>query len=116
DVDDDPTRTAAWRDSLGDADVELVRGGGGPIAVQLPCVPSLLVRKHDFAGDDLPGQRVKRESERGDDPEVSTPASHAPEQIRMLGGAGAQQPAVGGGDLDLDQVVDREAETAGHPT
>src|SRR5205823_4466387 len=52
------------------------------------------------------------ELEAGGDAEVAATATQAPEQIGILGGARVQDLAVGGDQLDREQVVDGEAELA----
>ena len=59
---------------------------------------------------------LELELERRDDPEVPAGAAHAPEQVRLLGLAGADEPAVGGHELDGSQVVDRQPEVPLEPT
>ena len=54
-------------------------------------------------------QRVKPVLEGRHNPEVGTCAAHAPEQIRVLGVAGTDVPAVGGDQIDCDQVVDGQS-------
>ena len=56
---------------------------------------------------------MQAERERRDDAEVGAGATDRPEEIRVLGLAGAANRAVGRHDLDLEQVVDRPPEAAG---
>ena len=55
-------------------------------------------------------ERMQAELERGDDPEVPAGAADAPEELRLLGLARADEAAVGGHELDGAQVVDGEPE------
>src|SRR5439155_8491880 len=50
---------------------------------------------------------------RGHDAEVAATATEGPEEILVLLLAGHHGPAVGGDDVDREQVVEREAEAAG---
>ena len=61
-------------------------------------------------------ERLELELEGRGDPEVPAGAAHPPEQIRLLGLAGAHEPAIGGHELDGPQVVDRQAEVPLEPT
>ena len=64
----------------------------------------------------LRAERMEAELERGDDPEVPAGTADAPEQLRLLGLAGPDEPAVGGHELDGAQVVDREPEAPLEPS
>ena len=55
---------------------------------------------------------MQAEGEGRDDAEVGTGSANRPEQVGVLVAAGATDLAVGGDDLDLEQVVDRPAEPA----
>ena len=57
-------------------------------------------------------ERLEPELERGRDPEVPAGAAQAPEELGLLGLGRADEPAVGGDELDGGQVVDREPEVA----
>jgi hypothetical protein len=64
-----------------------------------------------------PGQHVadllQRERERHDDADVAAAAAQRPEQVGLLGLARAHEPAVGEHHVGRDQVVDRQAASAG---
>ena len=51
---------------------------------------------------------MRLELERSDDAEVAAGATHGPEQILVLGGAGPPKDAVGGDDVDREETVDRQ--------
>ena len=51
---------------------------------------------------------MRLELERRDDAEVAAGAAHGPEEILVLGRARPAQLAVGGDDVDREQVVDRQ--------
>ena len=55
-------------------------------------------------------ERLEPELEGSRDPEVPAGAAQAPEQLGLVGLGRADEPAVGGHDLDGGQVVDREPE------
>jgi len=67
------------------------------------------------AREDLRPQRMQAVLERGDDPEVPAAAAQAPEQVRVLLGAGRHALAVGGDDLGAEQVVARRPVLARDP-
>ena len=46
--------------------------------------------------------------EGGHDPEVPAAAPHAPEQVRMRGGTGREELAVGGDDIDGEEIITDE--------
>ena len=64
------------------------------------------------AGEDLRTERVEREFERRDDPEVSATTAKTPEQVGIFVGAGDEKVAVGGDDVARREAVDRQAELA----
>lgn len=57
--------------------------------------------RHRHVGADV----VKLEFERGDDPEVASASAQGPEKVGVLGRARLHEPAVGGHDIDREQVV-----------
>src|SRR3954454_2344994 len=65
---------------------------------------------------ELRSEWLQPELERGGDPEIPARAAEAPEELRLLGLAGADDPSVGGDQLDRDQVVDREPVVPLEPT
>ena len=69
-------------------------------------------RPHEEAGEDLRTERVERELERRDDPEVPAAAAQTPEQVGILVGARDEELAVGGDDVARQEAVDREPELA----
>jgi hypothetical protein len=58
---------------------------------------------------------VQPELERGDDAEVRSGAAHSPEEIGTLRLAHVEELAVGGDELDREEIVDREAEPSLKP-
>ena len=58
---------------------------------------------------------VEPEMELGDDAEVAAAAPQTPEEVGVLVGRRGDDPAVGGDDLGLEQVVAHEAELALEP-
>jgi hypothetical protein len=56
---------------------------------------------------------MEAERESGDDPEVAAPTPERPEEVGVLLTVGEADPAVGGDDLDLLQVVHRPSEATG---
>ena len=60
-------------------------------------------------GERRRGQRVEPEHEPGRDAEVAAPAMQRPEQLAVLVLVGRHDAAVGGDELDLEQVVARES-------
>ena len=69
-------------------------------------------RPCDEAAEHGRADLVQAERERGDDAEVGAGPANGPEQVFVLVAARAPDAAVGGDDLDLEQVVDRPAEAA----
>ena len=63
----------------------------------------------------LGSEGVEVEFERRRDPEVPAGAADAPEQLGLLGLARADEPAVGGDELDRSQAVDRQPEAPLQP-
>ena len=59
--------------------------------------------------------RVRPEGEAGDDPEVAAAAPERPEEVRVLVGAGADDAAVGGDELEAADVVAGEPVLAHEP-
>ena len=57
-------------------------------------------------------ERVEPELEGGRDPEVPAGAAQAPEELGFVGLGRADEPAVGGDELDGGEVVDRQPEVA----
>ncbi len=57
-------------------------------------------------------ERVERELERRGDPEVPAGAAQTPEQVRLLGLAGPDEPPICCHELDRSQAVDRQPEMA----
>ncbi len=69
-----------------------------------------LERERDQPAEDLRPDVVEAEPELGDDAEALAGAADRPEQVGVLVAARAADRAVGGDDLDLEQVVDSPAE------
>src|SRR5688500_19474930 len=78
--------------------------------VQTCALPISLDGMGDGAVHDLPFERMEPELERRHDPEVRAGATQAPEELRVLVLACANDPAVGGRELDGQQIVDRQTE------
>jgi hypothetical protein len=100
-------------------DAERGPDGIGPgqdeLAVALGQLLRPLDRMHDHAVRDRAIERMEPELERGHDPEVRAGAADAPEELRMLVLAGADQVAVGRDQLDGEEVVDRQPEPTLQP-
>ena len=91
-------------------DAELPGRLGGDRAVRAEDVVGPVERPQDQpAVDDRP-DLVQPERERGDHAEVGTGPADRPEQVGGLVPARAPDPAVGGDDLDLEEVVHRPPE------
>lgn len=88
---------------------EILGGGGHEVAPAAEDVPRLGQRVDRRAEEDLRPDRVKAELERGHHPEVAAAAAHGPEEVGVLVRAGGPQPAIGGDDVDRDEVVAAEA-------
>ena len=105
--------SAARRDAVDHGD-GLGRGGrvvvGRPARPRAPRTPG-----RPDASMQLRAERMEAELERGDDPEVPAGTADAPEQVRLLGLARPDEPAVGGHELDGAQVVDGQPEAALEP-
>ena len=61
-------------------------------------------------------ERFELELEARRDAEVRAGAAQAPEQLRFVGLGRADQPSIGGHELDRSKVVDRQAEPALEPS
>ena len=83
------------------------------IALGQLCRP--LDRVDDRAMGHRPLEGMQEELERRHDPEVRAGSAHAPEELGMLVLARPHDLAVGGDELDREQVVDRQAELALQP-
>ena len=93
---------------------QLVGGRLGEVAVEA----ERLAGPADGMGDHPAvhrGHRVSLVLETGGDAEVAAAAAQGPEQVRVVLGAGHDDLAVGGDDLDRQQVVDGEAVLAHQP-
>ena len=88
---------------------QLLRRGGHVVAPGRQHVSRASQRVEDSADHHHRADRVRLELERGDDAEVAAGAAHGPEEVLVLGRARPAQLAVGGDDVDREQVVDREA-------
>ena len=71
-------------------------------------------RQDQRAAEDIP-DRVELELEARDDTEVAAAAADRPEEVRVLVGAGGQEPTIGGHDLDGLERVDGQAVLAHEP-
>jgi hypothetical protein len=79
---------------------QLVGHIGDPVAVEAQHLRRLLHRPDDRPGEDLRADRVELELELGDDAEVPPGSADAPEQVAVLVGAGGDQLAAGGHEVD----------------
>ena len=87
---------------------ELLRGTGQELAVLLHHRARVLEVPEYRAGiDRLHGMSLEQKA--GDDPEISTAAAQAPEEIGVLRLAGSHDLAAGEHDIGLDEVIDGEA-------
>ena len=96
-------------------DGELVLGGAADAVEVAQELRRRVDRVDDEAGEDLRPELVQLELEAGHHAEVAAAAADRPEEIGVLGGAGAAQAAVGGDDVGGEQVVDGHAELAADP-
>jgi hypothetical protein len=103
------------RPPLHDDRHQLVGAVRDPVAVEAKHLGCVLHGPEHGAGHDLRADRMQSELEVGHDAEVPTAAAHAPEQIRVLVLAGLHELAVGGDDVDGDEVVDAEPVLAHDP-
>jgi hypothetical protein len=93
---------------------DLVRGVDGPAGPGPEHLLGVLPVPDQHSG--VRGlDRVEPELHRGDDPEVATAAPDRPEQVGLVLGVGAHQPAVGGDQLDRSDAVGGHAEGPGVP-
>ena len=96
------------RPALDDDRHQLVRRLGAPLAVEAQEVRRLLDRPEDRPGEHGRAHGVKAKLELGDDPEVAAAAAQAPEEVGVLGLARRDELAVGGDQVDGEQLVDRQ--------
>ena len=106
---------AVRRASEPEARPELVGPGREELAKARGELGRPLDRVDDRAVRDLPRERVQAEAEGRRDPEVGAGSAEAPEEVGVLLVAGPDMPAVGGDELDREQVVDRETVLALQP-
>ena len=93
-------------------------GVGRRRGVVLEDLPHLARGRHGVGANaamEIRPERVQIELEGRHDPEVPAGAAHAPEQLRLLRLAGADETPVGSDELDRADVVDREPEMALEP-
>ena len=88
---------------------ERASGAPGVVAEDPPCILHLVPGNQDAPVQVWP-ERVEAELEGRRDPEVPAGAAHAPEEFGLLGLARANEPAIGGHELDRRHVVDRQPE------
>ena len=67
------------------------------------------------AAEDERPDVVQAVLERDDDAEIARAAAQAPEEVGVLGRRRGDEPAVGGDQIDREQIVDREAVLARQP-
>ncbi len=94
---------------------ELVRRLGDEFAVLLQHRLRLGDRVHDESAQHVGADRVESELEAGDHAEVAAAASERPEEVGVLGRAGAHHLTGRGHDLGGLEVVDRHAVLATEP-
>ena len=92
-----------------EAHPELVGRGSECVAIDGGQPQGVLYRVDDGAERDRAVQRVEAKGERRRDPEVRPRTAQAPEELRVLVLARPDEAAVRRHELDLEQVVDREA-------
>jgi DNA-binding transcriptional LysR family regulator len=80
-----------------------------------PALPPPVLPVDEVAGEQLRPVRVGAEREGGDHAEVATAAVQRPEEVGMLGLARRDLPAVGGHQLDRDQIVGSQPMGPGQP-
>ena len=80
-------------------DADLVGRVGGEVTQHAQHLRRDVHRPHEQAGQDLRTERVERELERRDDPEVPAATAETPEQVGVLVGARDEELAVGGDDV-----------------
>jgi hypothetical protein len=93
-------------------DGELAGRFGGDCPVGAQDLVGALERPGDQPAVDGRADLVQAERKRCDDAEVGAGAPPSPEQVGVLVAAGAPHAALGGHQLDLEQVVDRPPEPA----
>ena len=91
---------------------QLAAGALVDLAVGAQDLLGALERPGDQPAVDGRADLVQRKGERRDHAEVGARAADRPEQVGVLVAAGGADLAVGGDDLDREQVVDRPAEAA----
>ena len=94
---------------------QLVGRAGEPVAVEAKHLRRFLHRPRDRPGDDRRAELVELELELGDDAEVRAGATDTPEEIRVLVLARGDELAVGGDDVDGEQLVDGQPEFPHQP-
>ncbi len=94
-------------------------GVGGPGRAPLAPGPQDLgdafLREDERPGEHLRTERIRPERERRDDPEVAATAAQAPEQLRVLGRAGADGLARGGDEVDARRGCRSTGRRPGQP-
>jgi hypothetical protein len=114
--DADAGHRSATVDCQGERPPELVGPRLDELAVKLGQLPCALDWMNDAAERNRPVHRVQAKTERGGDAEVRAGAAKSPEQIRVFVLARPDEAAVGGHEVDREQVVDREAELPLQPS
>src|SRR5215218_7427097 len=95
---------------LGDKGRELVGAVGDPISVEAQDTRGFVERPEDRAGVDLWPERIETELELRRDPEIAASSTETPEEVGVLLLTGLYELALGGDEVDGEQVVDGEAE------
>ena len=88
---------------------QLVRRARDGVAPAREHARGVLDRVGDVDREHLRPERVQPQLEGRHDPEVAAAAAQRPVEVRVLGGARADRPAVGEDDLGGDEVVDGHA-------
>jgi hypothetical protein len=104
-----------WSHEPAHAGRELVGGGRHPGAEGGRDLAGALDREDGDPGQHSRPDRVQAELEGGGDAEVGPGAAQGPEQLRLVVGVGPDPFAVGGDQLDREQVVDGQPMLAGDP-
>ena len=104
-----------WDRAQPDDGPQLVGRVGDELSVEAHDIGGVIGRPEDRTGDDGGADRVQREPERADDTEVPATASQRPEQVGVIVGRCADDGALSGDHLGLQEVVDGEPVLAHEP-
>ena len=87
---------------------QLIGHIGDPVAVEAKDPWRILHRPEDGTGEHDRPEGVQAELELGDDPEVASAPTYAPEQVGVLGLAGPDEFAGRGDEIDRYELIDRQ--------